>query len=123
MIAVKHHITAFGSKVVIDPKAGQINRITAGILDLQCSCYGISSGRIIVISHRDLKISYGSLTALQQCAQPIGNIIIQGSVNTLGISAAAAYSAVRKIEDIGLLPGRSISSAMTAVLALPTVER
>jgi len=62
-------------------------------------------------------LSYGSLTALQQCAQPIGNIIIQGSVNTLGISAAAAYSAVRKIEDISLLPGRSISSAMTAFIA------
>ena len=62
-------------------------------------------------------LSYGILTALQQCAQPIGNIIIQGSVNTLGVSAAAAYSAVRKIEDIGLLPGRSISTAMTALLA------
>ena len=62
-------------------------------------------------------LAYGILTALQQCAQPIGNIIIQGSVNTLGVSAAAAYSAVRKIEDIGLLPGRSISTAMTAFLA------
>ncbi|MBQ6399540.1 MAG: MATE family efflux transporter [Clostridia bacterium] len=62
-------------------------------------------------------LSYGILTALQQCAQPIGNIIIQGSVNTLGVTAAAAYSAVRKIEDIGLLPGRSISTAMTAFLA------
>jgi len=62
-------------------------------------------------------MSYGGLTALQQCSQPIGNIIIQGSVNTLGIAAAAAFSAVRKVEDIGLLPGRSISTAMTSFLA------
>ena len=62
-------------------------------------------------------LSYGVFTALQQCSQPIGNIIIQGSVNTLGVATAAAFSAVRKIEDIGLLPGRSISVAMTAFLA------
>ena len=62
-------------------------------------------------------LSYGGLTALQQCAQPIGNIIIQGSVNALGVTAAAAFSAARKIEDIGLLPGRSISNAMTSFTA------
>jgi len=69
---------------------------------------------------RDLAVrtlSYGGLTALQQCSQPIGNIIIQSSVNTLGVTAAAAFSAVRKIEDIGLLPGRSISSGITAFTA------
>ena len=62
-------------------------------------------------------ITYGGFTALQQCAQPIGNLIIQGTINTLGITAAAAFSAARKIEDIGLLPGRSISSAMTSLIA------
>ena len=62
-------------------------------------------------------LSYGGLTALQQCAQPIGNLVIQGTINTLGISAAAAFSAARKIEDIGLLPGRSIATAMTALIA------
>lgn len=62
-------------------------------------------------------LSYGGMTALQQCSQPIGNLIIQGSVNALGVSAAAAFSAVRKIEDIGLLPGRSISTAITSYTA------
>ena len=62
-------------------------------------------------------LSYGSLTALQQCAQPIGNLVIQGTINTLGVSAAAAFSAARKVEDIGLLPGRSIATAMTALIA------
>lgn len=64
-----------------------------------------------------MTLSYGGMTALQQCSQPIGNLIIQSSVNALGISAAAAFSAVRKIEDIGLLPGRSISTAITALVA------
>ena len=62
-------------------------------------------------------LAYGGLTALQQCSQPIGNIIIQGTVNGLGVTTAAAFSAVRKIEDIGLLPGRSISTGMTAFIA------
>ena len=62
-------------------------------------------------------LSYGGMSALQQCSQPIGNIIIQSSVNALGVSAAAAFSAVRKIEDIGLLPGRSISTGVTAFCA------
>ena len=62
-------------------------------------------------------LSYGGMTALQQCSQPIGNLIIQSSVNALGVSAAAAFSAVRKIEDIGLLPGRSISTGITSFTA------
>ncbi|MBR4500980.1 MAG: MATE family efflux transporter [Clostridia bacterium] len=62
-------------------------------------------------------LSYGGMTALQQCTQPIGNLIIQSSVNTLGVSSAAAFSAVRKIEDIGLLPGRSISTGITSFTA------
>ena len=62
-------------------------------------------------------LSYGGMTALQQCTQPIGNLIIQSSVNALGVSAAAAFSAVRKIEDIGLLPGRSISTGITSFTA------
>ncbi len=62
-------------------------------------------------------LAYGGMTALQQCSQPIGNLVIQSSVNALGVSAAAAFSAVRKIEDIGLLPGRSIATAITALVA------
>ena len=62
-------------------------------------------------------LSYGGMTALQQCSQPIGNLVIQGSVNALGVSAAAAFSAVRKIEDIGLLPGRSVATGITAFIA------
>lgn len=62
-------------------------------------------------------ISYGGITALQQCAQPIGNLMIQGSINTLGAASIAALHAVRKIEDIGLVPGRTISTSIMTCTA------
>lgn len=97
-----------------------------GLSALLCILYVSRNVPELHFSWRTLRIDwtlarrtlvYGGFTALQQCAQPIGNLIIQGTVNTLGVSAAAAFSAARKIEDIGLLPGRSISSAMTALIA------
>ena len=62
-------------------------------------------------------ISYGGITALQQCAQPIGNLMIQGTINTLGFASIAALHAVHKIEDIGLVPGRTISTSITTCTA------
>ena len=97
--------------------------IAQGISAFLCIVYVNRNIRELRFSWHTLRIN-GALakrtlgfTALQQCAQPIGNLIIQGTINTLGVSAAAAFSAARKIEDIGLLPGRSISSAMTALIA------
>lgn len=100
--------------------------LSQGVSALLCIRHVSRNVPLLHISWRGLRmdpalakqtLSLGSLTALQQCAQPIGNLIIQGSVNMLGISAAAAFSAARKIEDIGLLPGRSISNAITAFTA------
>lgn len=62
-------------------------------------------------------LRYGGVTALQQCAQPIGNLMIQGTINTLGFAAIAAFHAVHKIEDIGLVPGRTISSSIMTFTA------
>lgn len=63
-------------------------------------------------------ISYGGLTALQQCSQPIGKLCIQGTVNALdSVATIAAFNAIGKIEDIGLLPGRSISDAIMTFVA------
>ncbi len=100
--------------------------VAQGISALLCILHVSRNVRELHISWRKLGINkalarktltYGGFSALQQCAQPIGNLIIQGSINTLGITAAAAFSAARKIEDIGLLPGRSISVAMTSLIA------
>ncbi len=62
-------------------------------------------------------LSYGGLTAIQQCSQPIGNLMIQSTVNTLGVASIAAFNAARKIEDIGLVPGRSIGNSNTTFVA------
>ena len=57
-------------------------------------------------------LSYGSATALQQSCQPIGKMLIQSSINTLGVTAIAAYGACAKIEAFALVPEQSIASAM-----------
>ncbi|MCM1136371.1 MAG: MATE family efflux transporter [Clostridium sp.] len=62
-------------------------------------------------------LRYGSTTALQQCAQPIGKLAIQGMVNTLGVSTIAAFNAVGKIEDFALVPERSVSTSMMTFIA------
>ena len=62
-------------------------------------------------------LQYGGFSALQQCAQPIGKLFIQGMVNTLGVSVIAVFNAVGRIEDIALLPERSIGSAMMTFTA------
>ncbi len=112
------HLGAFG--------AGLATLLAQAVSAVLCILYVSRHVPLLHFPLRSLRInralarktlSYGGLTALQQCGQPIGNIIIQGSVNTLGVTAAAAFSAARKIEDIGLLPGRSISSAITAFIA------
>lgn len=62
-------------------------------------------------------LRYGGATALQQCSQPLGKLFIQGMVNTLGVSAMAAFNAVGKLEDLALVPERSIASAMMTFTA------
>ena len=62
-------------------------------------------------------ISYGGFSALQQCAQPIGKLFIQGMVNSLGVPSIAAFVAIGKIEDLGLVPGRNISDSIMTFTA------
>ena len=63
-------------------------------------------------------LALGGLTALQQCSQPVGKLLIQGTVNALhSVAVIAAFNAASKIEDIGLVPGRSISNAMMTFTA------
>ena len=64
-----------------------------------------------------MTVQYGGMSSLQQCSQPLGKILIQGAINTLGVGAMAAFNAVGKIEDFALVPGRSISNAMMTFTA------
>ena len=64
-----------------------------------------------------MTIQYGGMSSLQQCSQPLGKLLIQGAINTLGSGAMAAFNAIGKIEDFALVPGRSISNAMMTFTA------
>lgn len=62
-------------------------------------------------------LQYGSVTALQQSCQPVGKVLIQGVVNTLGVDVIAAYNAVTRIDDFACLPEQSISHGITTFVA------
>lgn len=62
-------------------------------------------------------LQYGSVTALQQSCQPVGKLLIQGSVNTLGVDAIAAFNAVNRVDDFACMPEQSISHGITTFVA------
>ena len=62
-------------------------------------------------------LSYGSLTALQQSVQPVGKLMIQSAVNSLGVDVIAAFNAAARVDDFALTPEQSISHAVTTFTA------
>lgn len=62
-------------------------------------------------------LSYGSVTALQQACQPVGKLLIQGAVNTLGVASIAAYSAAVRVDDFALVPEQQLSHGVTTFVA------
>ncbi|MCM1388700.1 MAG: MATE family efflux transporter [Bacillus sp. (in: Bacteria)] len=62
-------------------------------------------------------LQYGGITALQQLCQPLGKLLIQGSVNKLGIDAIAAYNIVTRIDDFAYTPQQSIAHGITTFVA------
>lgn len=62
-------------------------------------------------------LHYGSATALQQSCQPIGKLLVQRCVNSLGVEAMAAFNAVTRIDDFAFTPQQSIGQAITTFVA------
>lgn len=62
-------------------------------------------------------LRYGFVTALQQACQPIGKLLIQGTVNTLGVDVIAAFNAVTRIDDFAFTPEQSIAHGITTFVA------
>lgn len=62
-------------------------------------------------------ILYGGPTALQQSIQPVCKVLIQRTVNDLGVTAIAAYNAVTRVDDFACIPAQSISSAISTYIA------
>ncbi|MCC8127384.1 MAG: MATE family efflux transporter [Clostridiales bacterium] len=73
----------------------------------------------MVFDHSLLRqtISYGWASAMQQATIPLAKIAIQAVVNTLGVSAAAAFAVVNRIDDFAYTPEQNIGHAMTALMA------
>lgn len=62
-------------------------------------------------------VSYGWASAMQQATVQLGKIGIQAMVNTMGVSAMAAFAAVNRIDDFAYTPQQNIGHAMTSLLA------
>lgn len=106
--------------------AGMATVVAEGISAILCVVYIYKKVPLLHLTAGDFipdkelvknTVSYGGVTALQQCSQPVGKLLIQGVINTLGVSAIAAFNAVGKIEDFALVPERSISNAMMTFTA------
>lgn len=62
-------------------------------------------------------LEYGGITALQQSAQPVGKLLIQGAVNPLGVDMIAAFNAVNRLDDFAFTPEQSISHGIMTFVA------
>ena len=62
-------------------------------------------------------ITYGWASAMQQATVQLGKIGIQAIVNTMGVSVAAAFAVVNRIDDFAYTPEQNIAHAMTALMA------
>ena len=54
----------------------------------------------------------GSITVLQQSAQPVGKLFIQKAINAQGVIAIGAFNAASKLDDYARIPTQSIGSAI-----------
>lgn len=62
-------------------------------------------------------IAYGWVSALQQAVVPLGKIVMQSMINTMGVSAAAAFGVCNRIDDFAYTPQQNIAHSMTAFMA------
>lgn len=62
-------------------------------------------------------LQIGFLTALQQAAQPMGKLCIQGVINSQGVVAVDAFNAGCRLEDFARIPTQSIGSGIMTCTA------
>ncbi|MGI6150541.1 MAG: MATE family efflux transporter [Christensenellales bacterium] len=61
--------------------------------------------------------SHSILTSIQQSVMNFGILLIQGLVNSFGVSAMAAFAAVVKIESFAYLPEQELGNAFSTFIA------
>ncbi len=62
-------------------------------------------------------VSYGWTTAMQQGTVQLGKLAVQAVVNTMGVSAMAAFAAASRVDDFAYTPQQNIGHAMTTLMA------
>lgn len=62
-------------------------------------------------------VRYGWASAMQQATVQLGKIAVQAIVNTMGVSAMAAFAAASRIDDFAYTPQQNIGHAMTTLMA------
>ena len=62
-------------------------------------------------------VRYGWTTAMQQGTVQLGKIAVQAVVNTMGVSAMAAFTAASRVDDFAYTPQQNIGHAMTTLMA------
>lgn len=62
-------------------------------------------------------IAFGWASAMQQATVQLGKLGIQAIVNTMGVSVAAAFAVVNRIDDFAYTPEQNIAHAMTSLMA------
>lgn len=62
-------------------------------------------------------VKNGALTALQQAAQPVGKVLIQGAINLQGVTAIDAFNNACRIDDYARIPTQSNGSAIMTCAA------
>lgn len=106
--------------------AGLATDIAEACSAIFCIIYIYKKVPLLQLRKSDMKIDkdllkktlqHGSITALQQSCQPIGKLLIQGTINTLGVAAIAAFNAVNRVDDFAFTPEQSISHGMMTFIA------
>ena len=63
-------------------------------------------------------VKYGWTSAMQQATVQLGKIGVQTIVNTMGVTAMAAFTIVNRFDDFAMIPQQNIGHAMTSFMAI-----
>lgn len=100
--------------------------ISEGVSAVCCVIYIYRHISILRLSRKELvldqillkeTLKIGSLTALQQAAQPVGKVLIQSVINTQGVIAIGAFNAVCRMDDFACIPAQSLGSGIMTCAA------
>lgn len=106
--------------------AGLATLIAEAISVVACMIYIHAKVDLLKLSRNDMHIdtallkktlSLGSVTALQQAAQPVGKIFIQSAINAQGVITIGAFNAVCRVDDFACIPAQSIGSGIMTCTA------